>query len=156
MTTPKPKTDSTSLTRQITIDAPAATVFKYLIDPDLMCTWMGQACVFEPFEGGEYRCEINENIVAGGKVLEVVQDQKIVYTFGWEGGENPVTVGSSKVEITLEESDGSTLVKLYHSELVAAIEEHGGGWDHYLGRLEIAATGGDAGPDPVANPPADA
>ncbi|MDG0866188.1 SRPBCC family protein [Candidatus Lucifugimonas marina] len=154
MTTPSANT--TSLTRQITIEAPAATVFKYLIDPDLMCTWMGQACVFEPFEGGEYRCEINENIVAGGKVLEVVQDEKIVYTFGWEGGENPVTVGSSRVEITLEESGGSTLVNLFHSELVAAVEEHGGGWDHYLARLAIAAAGGDAGPDPVANPPADA
>ena len=154
MTTPK--TDATSLVRQVSIDAPVATVFKYLVEPALMSKWMGQACIFEPFGGGEYRCEINDNIVAGGKVLEVVQDQKIVYTFGWEGGENPVTVGSSKVEITLEEADGSTLVVLTHSELVAAVEEHGGGWDHYLSRLAIAATGGDAGPDPVANPPADA
>jgi uncharacterized protein YndB with AHSA1/START domain len=154
MTTPQ--TDATSLVRQVSIDAPVATVFKYLVEPALMSKWMGQACIFEPFEGGEYRCEINDNIVAGGKVLEVVQDQKIVYTFGWEGGENPVTVGSSKVEITLEETDGSTLVVLTHSELVAAVEEHGGGWDHYLSRLAIAATGGDAGPDPVANPPADA
>ena len=154
MTTPQ--TDATSLVRQVSIDAPVATVFKYLVEPALMSKWMGQACIFEPFEGGEYRGEINDNIVAGGKVLEVVQDQKIVYTFGWEGGENPVTVGSSKVEITLEETDGSTLVVLTHSELVAAVEEHGGGWDHYLSRLAIAATGGDAGPDPVANPPADA
>jgi uncharacterized protein YndB with AHSA1/START domain len=154
MTTPQ--TDATSLVRQVSIDAPVATVFKYLVDPALMTKWMGQACIFEPFEGGEYRCEINETIVAGGKVLEVVQDQKIVYTFGWEGGENPVAVGSSKVEITLEENDGSTLVKLTHSELVAAVEEHGGGWDHYLSRLAIAATGGDAGPDPVANPPENA
>ena len=100
MTTPK--TDATILVRQVSIDAPVATVFKYLVEPALMSKWMGQACVFEPFEGGEYRCEINDTIVAGGKVLEVVQDQKIVYTFGWEGGENPVAVGSSKVEITLE------------------------------------------------------
>lgn len=154
MTTPR--TDATSLVRQISIDAPAAMVFKYLVDPDLMCKWMGQNCIFEPYEGGEYRCEINENIVAGGKVLEVVQDSKIVYTFGWEGGENPVTVGSSRVEITLEENDGSTLVNLTHSELNGAVEEHGGGWDHYLSRLAIAATGGDAGPDPAESRPADA
>ncbi|MBT3994740.1 MAG: SRPBCC domain-containing protein [Chloroflexi bacterium] len=154
MTTPR--TDATSLVRQVSIDAPVATVFKYLVDPELMCKWMGQACIFEPFEGGEYRCEINENIIAGGKVVEVVQDSKIVYTFGWEDRENPVVVGSSKVEITLEENDGSTLVVLTHSELVAAVEQHGEGWDHYLARLAIAATGGDAGPDPVANPPADA
>ena len=67
-----------------------------------------------------------------------------------------MTVGSSRVEITLEETGGSTLVVLTHSELAGAVEEHGGGWDHYLSRLAIAATGGDAGPDPVANPPSDA
>ena len=149
------RTDATSLMRQISIDAPAATVFKYLVDPELMTKWMGQNCVFEPYAGGQYRCEINDNIVAGGEVIEVVQDEKIVYTFGWEGDENPVTVGSSKVEITLEEHDGSTLVVLTHSELKGAVAEHGGGWDHYLSRLAVAATGGDAGPDPVANPPAD-
>ncbi len=150
-----PRTDATSLVRQVSIDAPAATVFKYLVDPSLMTKWMGQACIFEPFEGGEYRCEINDNIVAAGRVIEVVPDQKIVYTFGWEGGENPVTVGSSRVEITLEEKDGSTLVVLAHSELAGAVAEHGGGWDHYLARLAVAATGGDAGPDPIANASAD-
>lgn len=150
------RTDATSLMRQVSIDAPAATVFKYLVDPSLMTKWMGQNCTFEPYEGGEYRCEINDNIVASGKVVEVVQDQKIVYTFGWEGDDNPVKAGSSRVEITLEETDGSTLVVITHSELAGAVEEHGGGWDHYLARLAIAATGGEPGSDPVANPPADA
>jgi uncharacterized protein YndB with AHSA1/START domain len=153
MTTPQ--TDATSLTRQISIDAPASTVFKYLVDPELMCKWMGQACIFEPFEGGEYRCEINENIVAAGKVIEVIQDSKVVYTFGWEGGENPVAVGSSRVEITLTETNGATLVNLRHSGLAAAVNEHGEGWDHYMARLAIAAAGGDAGPDPIANQSAD-
>jgi len=92
------KTDATSLMRQISIDAPASTLFKYLVQPELMSMWMGQACMFEPFEGGEYRCEINDNIVAGGKVLEVVQDKKIVYTFGWEGDENPVTSGHQRLK----------------------------------------------------------
>jgi uncharacterized protein YndB with AHSA1/START domain len=150
------KTDATSLMRQISIDAPATTVFKYLVQPELMSKWMGQECIFEPYAGGEYKCRLSDTIVAGGKVLEVVQDEKIVYTFGWEGDDNPVTVGSSKVEITLEENDGSTLVVLNHTELKGAVEEHGGGWDHYLSRLATAATGGDAGPDPVANPPENA
>ena len=152
MTTPR--TDATSLMRQVSIDAPVATVFKYMIDPSLITKWMGQACMFEPFEGGEYRCEINENIVAAGRVLEVVPDQKIVCTFGWEGGENPVTVGLSKVEITLEEQAGSTLVVPAHSELAGAVAEHGR-WGDPPARLAVAATGGDAGPDPVANASAD-
>ncbi len=34
-----------------------------------------------------------------------------------------------------------------------AISDHTEGWDHYLGRLAIASTGGDPGPD---TPPPDA
>ena len=29
-------------------------------------------------------------------------------------------------------------------------DAHAGGWDHYLGRLVVAAGGGDPGPDPFA------
>ncbi|MEE8045361.1 MAG: SRPBCC domain-containing protein [Dehalococcoidia bacterium] len=150
------RTDTTSLVRQVSIDAPVATVFKYLVEPELMSKWMGRSVIFEPFEGGEYRAQINDNLVAGGKVLEFVQDQKIAYTFGWEGGEYAVKLGTSKLEITVEESDGSTLVVLTHSELAGEVAEHGDGWDHYLARLAIAATGGDAGPDPIGSAPADA
>ena len=149
------KTEATSLVRQVSIDAPAATVFKYLTDPSLMTKWMGQKVIFEPFEGGEYRVEISDTIVAGGKVVEVEQDRRVVYTFGWEGDENPVTVGSSRVEISLEEKDGSTLVVRSHTEIAGAVAEHGGGWEHYLARLSIAATGGDPGPDPMAQKTAD-
>jgi hypothetical protein len=28
-----------------------------------------------------------------------------------------------------------------------AVADHTGGWDTYLGRLAVVATGGDAGPD---------
>lgn len=143
------KTEATSLVRQVSIDASAATVYKYLVDSDLMSKWMGQNCTFEPFEGGTYRCQINDTTIASGKVVEVVPDHKIVYTFGWENDDNPVKPGTSRVEITLEETDGSTLVVLTHSELAGAVEKHGGGWEHYLARLAIAATGGDAGPDPM-------
>ncbi len=149
------KTDATSLVRRVTIDAPVATVFKYLTDPSLMTKWMGRNCIFEPFEGGEYRCEISDTTVAGGRVVEVEQDRKIVYTFGWEGEENPVQLGSSKVEITLEEKDGSTLVVLSHTELAGAVAEHGMGWDHYLSRLAVVATGGDAGVDPNSLTPSE-
>ena len=63
------RTEANSLVRQVSIDAPAATVFKYLVDPSLMTRWMGQNCIFEPFEGGEYRCEINDNIVGAAGSL---------------------------------------------------------------------------------------
>ena len=60
--------------------------------------------------------------------------------------------GTSMFEvITIEEKDGSPLAVLTPSELAGAFAEHGGGWDHYLARLAIAATGGDPGHDPIAD-----
>jgi hypothetical protein len=46
------------------------------------------------------------------------------------------------------DGDGTTLV-LRHSRLPSAemVEQHSQGWAHYLGRLAVAAAGGDPGPD---------
>jgi hypothetical protein len=42
----------------------------------------------------------------------------------------------------------NTVVRLRHRGLPDdAIQDHEQGWDHYLGRLAVAAAGGDAGPD---------
>ena len=52
----------------------------------------------------------------------------------------------------LVEQDGTTTVTLTHHDLPSEEERanHGSGWELYLGRLGIAATGGDPGPDPNA------
>jgi hypothetical protein len=52
------------------------------------------------------------------------------------------------VEITLTPDGEGTKVVLVHRDLPEAqARRHGHGWDHYMARLEIAAAGGDAGPD---------
>ena len=39
-------------------------------------------------------------------------------------------------------------MRLVHRGLPAdAVDDHGEGWAHYLDRLAVTATGGDAGPD---------
>ncbi len=143
-------TEPTSLTKQVSINASASTVYKYLTDASLIAEWMGQMAVFEPFTGGDYRVVINDSTIAGGKVVELEQDKRVVFTFGWESDESPVPAGSSTVEITLEEVDGTTHVELTHTGLIsAAVAGHGEGWDHYMSRLAIAAAGGNPGVDPL-------
>jgi hypothetical protein len=52
------------------------------------------------------------------------------------------------VEITLTPDGEGTKVVLVHRDLPEGqAGRHGHGWDHYMARLEIAATGGDSGPD---------
>ena len=78
-------------------------------------------------------------------------DQRIVFTFGWEGKDHPVPAGSSTVEISLVQDGTATIVRLRHSGLPA--EQAGGhkeGWEHFLPRLATISEGGDPGPDPWA------
>ena len=46
-----------------------------------------------------------------------------------------------------------TRVRLVHRGLPDdAVSDHGSGWAHYLDRLAIASSGGDAGPDGEPGP----
>ena len=78
----------------------------------------------------------------------MVPVHRLAYSFGWEGSE-AVPPGSSLVEIDLIERDGGTLVRFTHTGLPDAEQcaAHARGWAHYVGRLAIAAAGGDPGPD---------
>jgi uncharacterized protein YndB with AHSA1/START domain len=93
--------------------------------------------------------------VAVGEYVEVDPPNRVVFTFGWEGDGNPTPPGSTTVEITLTPDGDGTKVRLVHTGLPSAesAERHGEGWDTYLARLEIAAAGGDAGPDPHQGDP---
>ncbi len=57
--------------------------------------------------------------------------------------------GSSTVEVTLTPEGDETVVQLTHRDLPSQelADGHGLGWTHYLGRLAIAAAGGDPGVD---------
>ncbi len=55
---------------------------------------------------------------------------------------------SSTVEVQPEPDGEATVVRLLHRDLPAEhVPPHELGWSHYLGRLAVAAPGGDAGPD---------
>jgi uncharacterized protein YndB with AHSA1/START domain len=144
--------DTTSVERELAIDASPETVWEFLVDPEKATRWMGSAAVLDARPGGEYRVDVIDGHVASGEFVEVDRPRRVVYTFGWEpeGGEaNPVPPGSTTIEITLTPRDRGTMLRFRHYDLPtgAAAEAHGHGWDHYLARLTVAAAGGDPGPD---------
>lgn len=135
--------------REVRVSARPETIFGFLTDPALMARWMGQHVQLEPHAGGNYRVDINGQAIARGEFLEVVPNQRVSFSFGWEGDGAPVPPGSSVVEITLTPDGEATVVRLEHSGLPAeAREEHGHGWQHYLDRLTAVVEGRDPGPDP--------
>jgi len=138
--------------REIHIDASPDTVFEFFTDPVKMVRWKGESATLDPRPGGIYRVEMNEQAIAVGEYVEVDPPNRIVFTWGWEGGYASTPPGSSTVEVTLTPDGDGTLVRLVHSRLSTpeSAEAHGHGWDQYMPRLAIAAAGGEPGPDPNA------
>ena len=135
--------------REVRIDAPPEVIFKFFVDPEQMIRWKGVEATLDPRPGGIYRVNVTGADVVRGEYVEVSPNERVVFTWGWEGEGNPVPPGSSTVEITLVPDGGSTLVRLRHHGLPGGPEDrHAEGWEHYLARLAVAAAGRDAGPDP--------
>ena len=145
-------TESVSIERELVIDASPETVWEFLVDPEKVVLWMGTAASFDARPGGEYRVEVIPGHTAVGEFVELDPPHRLVYTWGWEPGEDgPATVppGASTVEVELAPSGDGTALRFTHRDLpsTASADSHGLGWDHYLERLAVAGAGGDPGPD---------
>src|SRR6476646_4876459 len=134
--------------REVQVAAPPSTVFAFLTDPEKILRWIGTVATVEPHPGGIYLVNVTGKDIARGRFTEVIPVHRLAYSFGWEGGEK-VPPGSSLIEIDLIDQKGGTLLRLTHSGLPDAevCANHDKGWAHYLGRLAVAATGSDPGPD---------
>ena len=136
--------------REIRIDAPPSLVFEFLTDPAKMVRWMGTEAVLEPWPGGRYYVNPSGHEPASGKVLEIIPERRLVFSWGWEGGALPLPPGQSTVEIALEPDGDGTRLRLTHRDLPPELHRyHGLGWDYALPRLATVAAGRDPGPDPL-------
>jgi uncharacterized protein YndB with AHSA1/START domain len=141
------------LVREIMIDATPETIWPFLTDAGKHVEWDGTVAELDPRPGGVYRVLVAGAFQSAGEYVEVVPHERVVFTFGWEQDGHPIPPGSTTVEITLHPEGDKTRVRLVHRGLPDdAVGDHTNGWDHYLGRLAIAAGGGDPGPD---TPPAE-
>jgi uncharacterized protein YndB with AHSA1/START domain len=137
---------------EVRIQASPETVFQFFTDPEKLVRWMGTEATLDPRPGGVYRVNVTGRDVARGEFVEVVPCTRVVFTWGWEGEVFPVPPGSSVVDISLTPDGDGTVVQLRHSELPEGMHRfHRFGWGHSLARLEMAATGGDPGPDALTS-----
>ena len=136
MTTPKIGTDR--IESEVWIDAPPETVFAYFTDPDKHQRWFGVDVTLEPWQHGLYRVRLASGQTVLGEFVEVVAPERLVLTWGWEGGALPP--GSTRVEITLVAENGGTRLRLCHTGFLSDLsrQRHQVGWRHYLKELQAS------------------
>lgn len=127
---------------RITIAARPATVFAFLRDPAAFQRWMGADSSIQGAPGGQVRVAYPNGDVAGGVIEEIVPNERLVMTWGYERGPADLPPNSTRVEITLTPTAGGTRVVLRHTGLRSAAQQknHRTGWRHYVASLSQLAT----------------
>ncbi len=138
-------------TVQLPVDLDEA--FALITQPERLRRWQTVSAQVDLRVGGGYRWTVTPGHLASGSFREVEPGKRVVFGWGWNGSDD-LAPDASTVTITLEPTDGGTLVTLVHEGLTSEQEVgHAEGWNHFLERLELAAAAGDAGPDSWAAAP---
>jgi uncharacterized protein YndB with AHSA1/START domain len=149
---PAERAETSAIEREVRVEAEPEVVFPFFTDPEKMLRWIGTEATLDPRPGGIFRVNVSGRDVVRGEFVEVVPCERVIFTWGWEGEVFPVPPGSSVVEVLLRPDGNGTVVQVRHSELPEAMRSfHGFGWEHSLGRLVVAAAGGDPGRDPLTS-----
>lgn len=163
-----------AVAHEVRIGASPEIVFNHFTDPVRLVRWMGVDATLDPRPGGVFRMvfrptadvaayvasasgapaglDLSTNAVLG-EFVEVDPYTRIVFTWGYENELFSMPPQASVVEVSLTPEGQETVLRLVHSRLpAAAVEFHRAGWDAFLPRLAITASGGDPGPDPLNVP----
>ena len=122
-----------TLERTILISAARSTVFRYFKDPERFAAWWGAGSRIEGKPGGEMRIRYPNGVTVSGQVLEIVQDERVVFTYGYDDPGKPIPPGGSRVTIRLEDHANGTRLHLRHDMADAATRDaHVPGWRYQL------------------------
>jgi uncharacterized protein YndB with AHSA1/START domain len=129
------------------VAVPPERVFAYFTDSARWTAWQGTEAEIELRPGGIWRVNVTGDGFASGKVVEVVPNRRVVFTWGWEGS-GSVPPGSTTVEITLQEDGDGTLLRLRHTGFSsdADADLHREGWEMYVARLAAVSRAAAGGP----------
>jgi uncharacterized protein YndB with AHSA1/START domain len=124
------------LERTVVIRARRATVFNYFTDSARFASAWGDGSRIESRAGGEVFIRYPGNVVARGEVVELVDNERIVFTYGYEDPTKLITPGGSRVTVTMKDTPDGTELRLRHDVASAAVrDEHDPGWRFQLSLL---------------------
>ena len=128
------------LERTIVICAERNTVFRYFTDSKRWASWWGEGSTIESKPGGKVRICYPGNTIASGEVIEIANNERIVFTYGYETGK-PIPPGTSKVTFILRDHTEGTEISFCHEFADEAIRDmHIGGWRYQLAVFATVVT----------------
>ena len=118
------------VTRDIVINASPETVFSYLTEEAKMKEWFGEVVEAKAEPGGIFLVGKLDGTECRGEYVEVVPNQKVVFTWGGIEGLAP---GDSTVEILLKPEGQATHLTLrhYNIRLKPSADSFGQGWKEH-------------------------
>lgn len=137
------KKADTSLQIKKFINAPKEKIFNAWTHPEQIKRWFAPGNMTVPFAegeaviGGHYKIQMkndkNEIFTTYGQYKEIIPNQKLVFTWGWEGPDRHETL----VTLELTERDGGTELTLTHERFIDAAQKnhHAEGWEGCLANL---------------------
>lgn len=133
---------------EVSVDVAArpATVWRCLVERDLLSRWLAADVSLEPRVGGAVRIDFaRHGTVVEGEVTELRAPERLVLSWGVSRGEQSdrMPAGSTIVEFRLDAIDAGTRVTLRHRGLPTEEErrDHASGWIAYLASLASVAPG---------------
>ena len=150
---------ATRITRRV--NAPRPKVYRALLDPRAVATWMvptgmtSHVHAFDPREGGAFRISLTYDAPTGtgkttahtdtyhGRFLKLVPDEEVVEVVEFETAD-PALQGEMTITITLAEADGGTDVLAVHDRLPPGLSaaDNEAGWRSSLAKLAALVEAG--------------
>jgi uncharacterized protein YndB with AHSA1/START domain len=131
-----------ALERTILISAARSTVFRYFKDTERFAAWWGAGSRIEGRPGGAVLIRYPNGVTASGQVLEIVDGERVVFTYGYDEPGKPIPPGGSRVTITLQDHPTGTRLHLRHEVADAATRDHHvPGWRYQLALFANVAAG---------------
>jgi uncharacterized protein YndB with AHSA1/START domain len=120
------------LERTLTIRATRETVFSFFTDPARWAAWWGAGSTIEPRPGGRIFIRYPEGTEAAGRIVEIAEPSRLVFTYGYANGV-PIPEGGSIVTIELSVHRHGTELRLTHAFADEGVrDQHVQGWRYQL------------------------
>jgi uncharacterized protein YndB with AHSA1/START domain len=136
-------TENYAYENAVSVNAPPTVVYEALTSADRLQRWFMSRAETDPRPGGAFTfhwdfADEAQNGTQQGQFVELVPGQKVSYTWQARPAPAPLTL----VTFTLAPAAEGTRVSLAHTGFgegdagLAALNQHSGPWDFYLGNLK--------------------